>query len=485
MNRQSSFLSAKLTLTLVLLVAAAVPGRSIRAQDFDFGRLQSHIQDYLVILDIKVEFSFGTQTSEHEERLLATIVTEDGLVVFDGGFLNEDNPYAQSGSFSFRSTPTKVEVTTLAGNKFSAQYIGVDRFTSLGFAQVTDPGSKFKPVRFVPRATFEIGSWLATFVLLPEFVEPPISADIGMISGLIKTPESFPLTVGFSPMEFGGILFDEKLRPVGLLGELPDANRQSNTPDDMMDPYEGMDMPLLGVITAERLEKLIAEPPRRGQNGRSWLGITMQSLTPEIAEFLRITEPGGVLVNEIVPGSPAESCGLQVGDVIYTMSGERVEVDREEKLSVFQRRVSTLKVGSPVTLGVLRPRDDGSVDSVELTALLTAAPLAASEAAEFEYTPFEVTVRDLVFSDYIGFNVEQNSLTGVVVSEVRPGGLANISGLFPGDVISRVGDNSVSTVTEFEAEIVALESGRPAEVVFFVWRFGQTMFVHVRTEWPE
>jgi len=466
------------------LVVAAMFTSSVRAQSFDFGRLRRSIDDYVVIIKIKVEFSFGTQTNEREEQLLGTIVTEDGLVVFDGGLLNEDNPFVPNGGFSFRSTPTRVKVITLAGIEFSAQYVGVDRYTGFGFAQIVDAGRKFRPVRFVPAATFEVGSWLATFILLPEFVEPRLSADIGMISSLIRAPESFPLTFGFGSAEFGGILFDEKLRPVGLLGELSDPTQRDGSGDDMMDPYGGAQRPLLGVITSERLEKLIADPPRRGQTARSWLGITMQSLTPDIAEFLKIASPGGILVNEIVPGSPAEICGLRVGDVIYTILGERVEVDREEKLSGFQRRVSTLGVGTTVNLGILRPRDDGALDTIQMTALLTAAPLAASDAAEFKYSPFELTVRDLVFSDYVGFNIEQNSLTGVVVTEISPGGLANISGLYPGDVISRVNDQGVGSTEEFAAHMAVLETERPAEVVFFVWRFGQTMFVHVRTEWP-
>ena len=466
------------------LAVVAGPTSSVRAQSFDFDRLRRSIDDYVVILKIKVEYSFGTQTNEREEQLLGTIITEDGLVIFDGGFLSEDNPYVPSGGFSFRSTPTRIKVTTLAGVEFSAEYVGVDRFTSFGFVRVVDAGRKFTPVRFVPTATFEVGRWLATFVLLPEFVEPRLSADIGMISSLVRAPESFPLTVGFSPMEFGGILFDEKLRPVGLLGELSNPTQREGARDETLDPYGGMEMPLLGVITAERLEKLIADPPRRGQTARSWLGITMQALTPDIAEFLKIASPGGILVNEIVPGSPAASCGLYVGDVIYTILGERVEVDREERLSAFQQRVSTLGVGTTVSLGVLRPHDDGTLDTIETTALLTAAPLAASDAAESEYAPFEMTVRDLVFSDYIGFNIEQNSLAGVVVTEISPGGLANISGLYPGDVINRVNDQAVSSTEEFAAQMAALETERPAEVVFFVWRFGQTMFIHVRTDWP-
>jgi S1-C subfamily serine protease len=302
-----------------------------------------------------------------------------------------------------------------------------------------------------------------------------------MISSLVKAPELFPLTVGFSSLEFASVLYDDKLNPVGILGELSDPTPRSSG-SGMMDSFGRLELPLLGVITADRLEKMIASPPRRGQVDRSWLGITMQSLTPDIAEFLVIESPGGIIVNKVIPGSPAAEAGLMVGDVIYSVNDQQIEVDRDEELSIFQRHVSGLGVGSSVELAVVRPTEAG-LDSLTLLAVLKAAPLAASDAENYEYEPFELTVRNLVFSDFLNYNLGQDALTGVVVSELRPGGLAAIAGLRPADVIQRVNDQAILSVDDFSAYLATVEAEKPAELVFFVWRFGKTLFVNVKTDW--
>lgn len=466
---------------LAALIVSPGMADSAAAQNFDFSKLHQRVAQYGVIITIQVEYSFGTETNEQEERLLGTIVRDDGLIIFDGSFLSEANPFVPAGGFTFRSTPRRIKVKTFDQKEFTAEYVGVDSYTGFGFAQIVDPNRKFEPVRFVAGNQFRVGNWLATNALLPEFVDPPLAADIGMISSIISAPELFPLIVGFSPLEFGSVLYDERLNPVGLLGHLDSPASRMSESDNPMESFSRMEVPLIGVVTSERLQPLIASPPRHGQAARSWLGITMQALTPDIAGFLGLASPGGVIVDEVVPGSPAEAAGLTVGDIIHTVNGRRVEVDREEELSVFQRDVAGMVVGSKAELTVIRPVGD-KFDTLTLQAVLASAPLAASEAADYEYKPFEMTVRSLVFSDYIGYNVEQNSLEGVVVTEVQPGGLADISGLSPGDIIQRVNEQSIKSVDDFTKAMTGLEAAQPNEVILLVWRFGQTLFVNVKAE---
>ena len=472
--KHSRIVGAVLAVAVVML--ASVP--NLKAQSFDFERLQKQSATYTVILDIKVEYTFGSDVNEREERVLGTIVRDDGLIVFDGGFLSEANPFMPTGGLTFRSTPRRIKVTTLDHKEYSAEYVGVDSYTGFGFTQITGADRKFTPVKFVKPTRFEVGSWVASLVLLPEFVDPPLGSDIAMISAIIATPEKFPLTVGFSPLEFGAVLYDGRLNPVGLLGQLEDPTGHSS---EMMGEYQQMSIPMLGIITADRLESLIASPPRHGQVARSWLGITMQALTTDIAEFLKTGTPGGIIVNEVVPGSPADAGGLQVGDIIRSVDGQPVEVDREDKLSAFQRQVAGLVVGSKASLQILRPAGE-ALDTLRLEVTMAAAPMAASDAADYEYKPYELTVRNLVFSDFVDFNVEQNSLHGVVVTAMQPGGLADISGLAPGDVIQRVNDKTVGSVEEFTRVMAELDSGHRGEVILLVWRFGQTIFVNVRAE---
>jgi S1-C subfamily serine protease len=466
----------------LLTLLCLLPAASARGQDFDFERLQERARDFTVIIDLKVEFSFGMQSNEHEQRLMGTIVTEGGLVLFDGGLLNENNPLSPASSFSFKAEPTGVEVTTFDEETFQAEYIGTDRQTGLGFVRITGADRPFKPVEFATDREFKPGQWLAVFMLLPEFVQPPMAADVGMISARITSPEEFTLTIGFNSSEMASVLFDEDMNPVGVLGTLSDPSTSESDQGGLMEMMGQFSLPMLGVITAERLEKLIDDPPQKGKTDLAWLGITLQALTEDIADFLNMDVPGGIIVNEVVPSSPAAVSGLMVGDVIYEINSQQIEVDREEELSIFQRRIADMGPGTSVEFAVLRPTGD-LIDTLRILAVLEAAPMAASDAPEYESEHLEFKGRDLVFADFLRYNIEQGGLQGVVVSELKQGGLAYIGGLQLGDIIQRVDGSDITSVDELKESLIQLESQRPEEIIFFVWRSNKTLFVNVKTDW--
>jgi len=481
--KNKSFTVSSLVITLFLcglFVWLAIPAG---AQNFDFDKLHKRIDKYTVILNMKIELSFGMQTNEQEQRVLGTVVTEDGLVIFDGSFLETQNPLSAISGMTFKTTPVKIDITALDEKKYEGEYIGVDNFTQIGFVKIVPPeGSEtettFDHVSFAKDQKFQVGSWVALYMLLPEFVNPPLAADVGMISNLIKSPEDFPLTVGFSGLEVASVLFNENLVPVGVLGSL--INPAADSDMGFMESFSDFNYPLLGIITAERLEKLIANPPQKGEIERAWLGITLQALTGDIAEFFEIDVPGGIIVNEVVKGSPAEKAGLSIGDMIIEINGQPVEVDREELIPVFQRRISEMGQGTAVEFTVLRP-SDSRVDTMKIFTSLEKRPLAASEAEEYENKALEFKVRNLVFSDYLFYNLNEDELYGVAVSEIQRGGLANIGGLMIGDIIQRIGSQTVTSVEDIESVMNQIEQEKPSEVIFFVWRRNKTLFVNVKT----
>jgi len=466
---------SRFVLWLIVGGLAAAP-LTAGAQNFDFGLIHSRLQKSAVILKLQIEFSFGMQTNEHEQSLLGSIVTADGLVVFDGSILNDDALFEPMPSFSVKATPTRISARTLDDREYEADFVGVDQFTGLGFARLKAENHKFDPIQFVGSRKFNVGEWMALYTLLPDFVSPRLTADVAMVSALLTAPEDFTLTVGFNTLELASVLFDETGRPVGVLGALADPGQ------GMSDEFGQMEFPLLGIVSAEKIQKLIANPPQKGRVDRAWLGITLQALTPDIASFLGIDTQGGIVVNEVVKESPADRHGLKVGDVIYAVNGQAIDVDREEKISVFQRQIAAMGAGKSVELSVIRP-GDGRADTLQILAQLDAAPLAAADAEEIESQELEFKVRELVFSDYMHFTVEQGELAGVVVSEIKEGGLAYVAGLQLGDVIQRIDGVDISSTADFSQALAKLQSERPREVILFVWRFHQTMFVNVKTDW--
>jgi serine protease Do len=483
MNRSSIVRIGTAAMVLWLIGSLVLYPSQVNAQSFDFERLSQAIKPYTVVMKIKVEMSFGMQTNEQEQRLLGTMVSDDGVVLFDGTLLATEHQFSSMAGISIKTTPTSLEVTTMDGKKYKAEYIGVDRFTKLGFARITDAGAtKFTSVKFVPGQTFRVGSWVSVFMLLPEFVSPPVASDIGMISGILDSPERFPLTVGFSNLQLGSVVFDERLSPVGVLGQLLDPTSANTDANGMIESLNQFDVPLLGIVTAERLQKMISSPPKKGEPDRAWLGITLQALTKDIGGFLNIGNSGGIIVNDVAKNSPADKAGMKIGDVIYQMNGQPIEVDMDEKVPMFQRRIAEMPAGTSVEFGVLRPHDQ-SVDTLKILAKLEAAPLTALNAPSFECKELEFKVRNMVFGDFAANNIDVGSLSGVVVSELKQGGLSDVGGLEIGDIVQRIGSTTVVSVDDVKGAVGQILTTKPREVIFFLWRNNKTMFVNVKTDW--
>jgi len=473
-------MSKIITYILTALILTAGVG-NVTAQDFDFTKLENQVKDYAVIIDIKIEISFGIHNTEQTDQYLGTIVTSDGMVIFDGTSLSSDGGLSTMTGFTVKTSPINIEIKTLDGKTYDGEYIGVDRFTGIGFVKIISDGETFIPVEFKSDQKFKVGEWLGLFMMLPEFISPSLAADIGMISALVKAPEEFVLTVGFNQLQKTSVLFNSKLEPVGVLGTLMDPSTASTDAGGLLESFGQFGIPLLGVITSERLAELIADPPQKGEVDRGWLGITLQALTKDIAEFWGLDVPGGIIVNDIVKNSPAEKAGLIIGDIIFEVNGQKIEVDKEEKLPVFQRMVSEMGPGVAIELAVVR-RDETKVDTLSLLATLEEAPMAAVDSPEYENETLEFKVRNMVFADYMITNLDPEEFVGVVVSELQMGGLADIGGLRIGDIVQRIGDQDVGSIEDAEAAMTGLELTNPEEIIFFIWRNNQTLFVNVKTE---
>lgn len=89
---------------------------------------------------------------------------------------------------------------------------------------------------------------------------------------------------------------------------------------------------------------------------RPRLGISADSLTPQLAEYFGVKQGKGVLVREVNAGSVAEKAGLKAGDVIV-----RVEDETIEDLGDLRDALAKKKGGETVTLGIVRNRTETSL----------------------------------------------------------------------------------------------------------------------------
>jgi serine protease Do len=102
---------------------------------------------------------------------------------------------------------------------------------------------------------------------------------------------------------------------------------------------------------------IIAQLKTEGEVTRGWLGVSIQDLSSELAEYYRITEKKGVLVTEVFKGDPADQGGIQAGDVIVAIDGKPVSTSRE-----LSATIANLPVGHAVKLSVVRKEERKTIE---------------------------------------------------------------------------------------------------------------------------
>lgn len=218
-----------------------------------------------------------------------------------------------------------------------------------------------------------------------------------------------------------------------------------------------------------------------GEVTRGYLGILPQNIDAETAKIYNLTDESGALVRTVKKSSPAAKAGLQVGDVILSVSGQKVE--NASKLPVI---VSSYKPGSEIALDILR--DGKPMTLTAKLAKLTPEIIAGADVEESnepakgidkgsasigEIMP-GVTIQNLTPGTRERYEVPDD-ITGVVITQIDPESRAAAMGVEEGDVITQVNRKPVRAVGE--ARQMSKDNGKT--VLLKVWRKGDTMLFMV------
>ena len=208
-------------------------------------------------------------------------------------------------------------------------------------------------------------------------------------------------------------------------------------------------------------EQLVAT----GTVKRAMMGVNIANMTPEIAEGFGLASLQGVIVQNVIKGSPAEKAGLQRNDVIVELNGKPV-ADRDK----FRLTIADTPVGTKVRLGVMR---DGKRIPIEVSLMGRDDKLAAQPDAPSTSDAPSVgfTVRPMTDAERAELKVD----SGVRVIAVNDGSEAQDKDIQPGDVIEEVNRVPVNGVSEFTEQVAKVrKAGKP--LVLIVNRNGVSRF---------
>jgi serine protease Do len=275
----------------------------------------------------------------------------------------------------------------------------------------------------------------------PFELETTVSAGIisgkGRELGGIRRAQFLQTDAAINPGNSGGPL-------INLSGEVVGINTAiaSNSGG-----YQGIGFAIPVNLARWVTDQLVA----KGRVERAYIGVQMGPLDARMAAKLGAKDRNGVLVNDVVPGSPAAAAGVQELDIITAFDGQSVKGTR-----ALQEIVERATVGKPHVLSVFR-------DGQQVTLTIEVKPLPADLAKQVRPAkPANEPGAETFYSEEFGLEVrDKGSLPenayadfeGVVVDRVDADGVAAAAGLGPGVLIRKVGKTAVSTLAEFEAAI--------------------------------
>ena len=371
-----------------------------------------------------------------------------GVIVRQDGYILTNNHVVEKAE--------EVNVEFSDGRSFKAKVVGTDAPTDLAVLKID--GQNFQTLNLGDSDNVRVGDVVlalgnplgigqtVTMGIVSAKGRETGGAGDGSFEDFIQTDA--PINRGNS----GGAL-------VNTSGELIGINSQILSPS-------GGNIGIGFAIPANMARNVMSQLIDHGEVRRGRLGVTIQRITPALAESLGLSGTAGALVGDVEDSSPAAKAGLQPGDVIVALNGESVKDS-----NVLRNEIAALQPGSEVKLTVRRDGKE-QVLTATLAELKAAAGDAPGRGDEGRGSgAFGLAVEPLTPARARELGVETSR--GLVITHVAPGGRAAEAGLRPGDVIEQVDRTGVSTGEELKA---ALNKGdKPA--LLRVHRGGVTLFV--------
>ncbi|MBU6446400.1 MAG: Do family serine endopeptidase, partial [Verrucomicrobia bacterium] len=329
------------------------------------------------------------------------------------GFLVSSDGYIVTNYHVIKNA-TQVSVTLDDGREFTATVKGSDERTDLAVVKIDVDGLPF--FHFGDSDHLRAGDLV--FALGNPFgLEGTITKGIVSAKGRqdlgIATYEDFIQTdAPINPGNSGGPLINVRGEVIGVNTAI--FSRSGG--------YMGIGL----AIPSKMVQPVIDQIMNNGSVKRAYLGIMMQPIDKELGDALNINKTDGILVSDVVKGSPADKAGLQQGDIIVQCNGKPVK-----NVTKFRNEIGMMSPGQSVQLKVMRcgkPKtltvelgcqNDGEVMKADLTHKL---------GIELENLTPEWAAK-------LGYPSDVN---GIVISKVKPGSPAAMAGLRPTFLITGV-----------------------------------------------
>jgi len=356
------------------------------------------------------------QRSPHKPQKHRSMGQGSGFIISADGYIMTNNHVVGDAD--------KVSVQLLDGREYDAKIIGTDPPSDVALIKIeADEKLPFLPLG--NSDSLEVGDWVLAFGN-PFGLSHTLTAGIVSAKGRsgigLNDFENFIQTdAAINPGNSGGPL-------VNLDGEVIGMNSAIFTRSG---GYMGIGFAIPINMATNIYQQLV----KHGSVTRGRLGILIQDLNKELAESFDIDQREGILIAQVMEDSPAEKSGLEQGDIILKLNGEKVD-----QVAKFRNQIAMTRPGTKVDIVVLR---DGHKKTIKAKIGTMKTDKKGHPVASDALPELGMTLQPLTpeLAEQFGYD----GVHGVLVTDVEPGSLAARAGIQRGCLIEEVNRQTVKT----------------------------------------
>ncbi len=404
----------------------------------------------------------GQMPQQIQPQVRKAVSMGSGFIIDSSGLIVTNNHVVDGA--------TKIKVKLPDGRTYDARLIGTDAATDVALIRIKAE-KPLPTVEFGNDRALRVGDWVVAVgnpFGLSNTVTAGIVSSIGRDIGSTEQPytDFIQIDAPINRGNSGGPTFDLRGQVIGM--------------NSMIFSPTGGSIGIGFAIPASTIKDVVVQLEAHGHVARGWLGVQIQSLTPEMAASLGISEPKGAIVAAVVPESPAARAGFRQGDVIVAINGNEVADSHE-----LTRRVAGLVAGKTASFAIVREGARRTVD------VMIAAKKDTQLASADEDQQNPTLAGTPVSGKAIGlglvavtpdvrraYNLDDN-VQGVLITKVDPESDAADKGIQPGDIVVSVSNKVVRTPQDIERSVAAAHSAGHKSVLLLVSTEGTSHFVAV------
>ena len=370
---------------------------------------------------------FGPFQGQDPQREFKQRSLGSGFIIDRKGYIVTNNHVVENAD--------QIKVKLANEKEFDAKIVGRDPKTDLALIKITE-SLDLVPLKIGNSDALKVGTWVVA-IGSPFGLEQTVTAGIvsakGRIIGSGPYDDFIQTDASINPGNSGGPLLNMKGEVVGI-----------NTAIIASGQGIGFAIPI------NLAHGIIAQLKTSGEVTRGWLGVGIQDLTPELAEYYKVKNQKGVLVTHVFKGDPADKGGIKAKDIIIKIDGKPVPTARE-----LSSTIAGIAVGKKTSISLIR---DGKKKTVyiKIAKRQDDESLARKETGGSDELGLMASDLTSEIARQLGYDENEK---GVIITNVKPGSKGELAGVRHGDLIKEINRRPVSALNDYHKKMQKIKKG--------------------------